>query len=87
MQKKNFVWAKGDVNENNQIILTDGNPLSGVYQPRRHGNRILRSHRRKNIEAELEGDIIRLSVKADGLYKGVGVKLPTTKAMYIQARK
>ncbi|UTC66429.1 MULTISPECIES: Ig-like domain-containing protein [unclassified Treponema] len=74
--EENFVWAKGDVNENNQIILTDGNPLSGVYQPRE--GMVIESLEvigGKNIEAELEGDIIRLSVKADGLYKGVGVKI------------
>ncbi|UTC81732.1 Ig-like domain-containing protein [Treponema denticola] len=74
--EENFVWSKVNVNENNQIVLLDDKPLTGVYQPKDgmviENVEVIGS---KNIEAEREGELIRLRVKDEGIYKGIGVKI------------
>ncbi|MGI5084073.1 Ig-like domain-containing protein [Treponema putidum] len=74
--EENLVWAKSNLNENNQIILGEAKPLIGIYQPRE--GMVIESLEvigAKNIEAEYEGSLVKLTVKGDGLYKGVGVKI------------
>ena len=74
--EENLVWAKTNLNENNQVVLTEGKSLLGVYQPRE--GMVIESLAvigGKNIAAEYEGSSIKLTVNGDGLYKGVGVKI------------
>ena len=74
--EENLAWAKTNLNENNQVVLTEGKPLFGVYQPRE--GMVIESLAvigGKNIVAEYEGSLIKLTVNGDGLYKGVGVKI------------
>ena len=74
--EENLAWAKTNLNENNQVVLTEGKSLFGVYQPRE--GMVIESLGvigGKNIEAEYEGNSIKLTVNGDGLYKGVGVKI------------
>ncbi|UTC64707.1 Ig-like domain-containing protein [Treponema sp. OMZ 788] len=74
--EENFAWSRGMVNENNQLVLKEDQALEGVYQPR-EGMLIesLEVVGGKNIEAEKEGDLIKLTFKEEGNYKGVGVKI------------
>lgn len=73
---ENFVWAVGNKTENGNIIILDGQPIFGVYQPK-EGATIA------NVEvvgdtsfnAEFENNEIKLIAKKDGLFKGVGVKI------------
>ena len=74
--EENLAWAKTNLNENNQVVLTEGKSLLGVYQPRE--GMVIESLAvigGKNIAAEYEGSLIKLTVNGDGLYKGVGVKI------------
>ena len=74
--EENLAWAKTNLNENNQVVLTEGKSLLGVYQPRE--GMVIESLAvigGKNIAAEYEGSSIKLTVNGDGLYKGVGVKI------------
>ncbi|UTC75225.1 neuraminidase [Treponema sp. OMZ 792] len=74
--EENFVWSKGKINESNQIVLINDKALEGIYQPR--DGMVIESLEvigGKNIEAEQEGELIRLRIKEEGVYKGIGVKI------------
>lgn len=74
--EENFAWAKGNINENGQIILKDGLPLLGLYQPK--DGMVIESVEvigGQGVETEFEGNLIKLFVKNDGLYKGLSIKI------------
>ena len=76
---ENFVWAKGNTTDAGSVILLDGKPISGVYQPN-EGAAIesVEVVGGSGFSAEVDGNEIKLSSLKDGLFKGVGVKITDT---------